>query len=162
MERKEDQNINSLRMAVELSRDSLQKQWDSVDSLIQRSALIITSIGILFGFLLQMRVGENSVEFCLYSISMVFLILSFVFVAYSFWPLKLAVNTKMKDLKELSIKEEPDFLEQIIVNNKHYYELNEKNLQKYWMFFSISVIFYIISILLILTLKLVQTFNGGI
>ena len=109
MERKEEENIKSLRMAAELSKDVVDKQWNSIDSLIQRSALVITGIGIFFGFLLQIQVGKDRGEWCLYFLSMLSLSLSFLFALYSFKPLNVAAGTKIEDLENFSKRKKKIF-----------------------------------------------------
>ncbi len=54
MEIKEkNKNINQLRMVAELSKDVIDKQWQSIDSLRNRAALMITTITIFLGFVLK-------------------------------------------------------------------------------------------------------------
>ena len=157
MERKEDENIKSLRMAAELSKDVVDKQWNSIDSLIQRSALVITTVGIFLGFIFQMSINNIDVSLlCLYVLSIIFLLEAFGFAALSFMPLKIATNTKVKDLKKLCEEDEKTFLAQVISNNESFIEENRENLNKNWYYFKFSMIFFIMGLIFLATFKFVQ------
>ncbi len=146
---------NKLKLAVESSKDILDKQWSSIDSLSYKASLLIAMTGILFGFVFQTFINKS--QSLIYFLSVLFLFFSILFSIFTILPIDVPAGTKIGDLKRFATnpkENEISFLEHLLINNESFLEKGKKKLTTRWIFFKISLVFLVISIISIIYLAI--------